>query len=80
MSKFDELKAALAEASNNGEYAQARVKEVVERLELILEKIEEVKRLLCFKDLEEDVDKMLDDWRKWQAEHIVASGTYRGQS
>jgi hypothetical protein len=73
MSKFDELKTALAEATNNGEYAQARVKEVVERLERILEKIEEAKRLLCFKGVEEDFDKLIEEYEKKHGEDFLTS-------
>jgi len=79
LSKFDELKTLLAEASNNGEYAQARIKEVVERLEHILEKIEEAKRSLCFKEVEQDFDKLMQTY-KTMTDMAIESGVAKSIS
>ncbi len=64
MSKFDVLKSALAQAGNHTEYAQARAKEVSERLERILALIEEAKGLLCFREVEEDFDRLMEKYQE----------------
>ena len=71
MSNFDDLKSALAQAGNNTEYAQARAKDLIERLGRILTLIEEAKGILCFKDMEEDFDKLLDDYKKKEQERML---------